>query len=125
MKRKRTYAALLMGMAAFLSGCGGGNHKEADPAPQMVTEVTAETQDESVTESVAEFKIEAETQSGKSESESYDFTICFAGDIRLADDAVTTPTMKASENGVYDCISKELIEAMQSADIMCLNNEFT
>ncbi|MGN0428036.1 MAG: CapA family protein [Agathobacter sp.] len=129
MKRKRTYAALLMGMAAFLSGCGVGNPKEADPALETVTEVTAESQDETVTETVseavAEFVIEAETQSGKSESESYDFSICFAGDISLADDAVTTQTMKASENGVYDCISKELIEVMQSADIMCLNNEFT
>ena len=28
------------------------------------------------------------------------------------------------ENGIYDCIS-ELIQLMNDADIMCINNEFT
>lgn len=55
----------------------------------------------------------------------YDFTICFAGDISLDESAVTTAQLDASENGIYDCISPELIEIMQQADIMCLNNEFT
>ena len=33
--------------------------------------------------------------------------------------------MDLCENGIYDCISPELIEAMQTADIMWINNEFT
>ena len=55
----------------------------------------------------------------------YDFTLCFAGDISLDESAVTTAKLDSSENGIYDCISPELIQIMQDADIMCLNNEFT
>ncbi len=55
----------------------------------------------------------------------YDFTICFAGDINLDENWGTTQFLDTQENGIYDCISEELVEAMQSADIMCLNNEFT
>ena len=55
----------------------------------------------------------------------YDFTLCFAGDINLDDNWGTTIYMDSQPNGIYDCISKELIETMQNADVMCLNNEFT
>ena len=62
---------------------------------------------------------------GKAGNEPYDFTIAFAGDINLDENWATTQHLNASPNGIYDCISPELIEEMQSADIMCLNNEFT
>lgn len=55
----------------------------------------------------------------------YDFTICFAGDINLDENWCTTLFLNQQENGIHDCISEELIEHMQQADIMCLNNEFT
>ena len=55
----------------------------------------------------------------------YDFTLCFAGDISLDEAAVTTAQLDANENGIYDCISPELIQIMKDADLMCLNNEFT
>ncbi len=55
----------------------------------------------------------------------YDFTLCFAGDINLDENWGTTQFLDKQENGIRDCISKDLIERMQSADIMCLNNEFT
>lgn len=55
----------------------------------------------------------------------YDFTVCFAGDISLAEGAVTTERMDSSGQGIYDCISPELMEHMTGADIFCLNNEFT
>lgn len=54
----------------------------------------------------------------------YEFTLCFAGDVRVSEEAPTTEKLDASENGVYDCISLELITAMQAADVMCINNEF-
>ena len=59
------------------------------------------------------------------ENTGYDFTICFAGDINLDENWGTTQFMSAQENGIYDCISEELVAVMQEADIMCLNNEFT
>ena len=62
---------------------------------------------------------------GEAENNPYDFTVAFAGDINLDENWVSTQHMDASPNGIYDCISPELIEEMQNADIMCLNNEFT
>lgn len=59
------------------------------------------------------------------EDTEYDFTLCFAGDINLDENWGTTQYMSAQENGIYDCISEELVAVMQAADIMCLNNEFT
>lgn len=55
----------------------------------------------------------------------YDFDICFAGDINFDENWATTKYLNQCENGIYDCISPELIRYMKDADIMCLNNEFT
>lgn len=55
----------------------------------------------------------------------FDFTICFAGDINLDEDWDTTRFLDGQQDGIYGCISPELVEAMRAADIMCLNNEFT
>jgi poly-gamma-glutamate synthesis protein (capsule biosynthesis protein) len=55
----------------------------------------------------------------------YDFTVAFAGDINLDESWATTQHLNAAPNGIYDCISPELISQMQQADLMCLNNEFT
>lgn len=55
----------------------------------------------------------------------YDFKVCFAGDINLAEGWSTTVFLDQQENGIYDCISEELTDIMNAADIMCLNNEFT
>lgn len=57
--------------------------------------------------------------------EPLDITICFSGDISLADDAVTTKQWLASGKDLSQCISPELLTIMNAADIMCVNNEFT
>ena len=62
---------------------------------------------------------------GEAENAPYDFTVAFAGDINLDENWSSTQHLDASANGIFDCISPELIEEMQNADIMCLNNEFT
>lgn len=59
------------------------------------------------------------------EDTGYDFTICFAGDINLDENWGTTQFLSAQSGGIYDCISPKLVEVMQDADVMCLNNEFT
>jgi len=64
-------------------------------------------------------------EESQSNTNAYDFTLCFAGDISLDESAVTTNQLNNSENGIYGCISPELIEIMQQAELMCLNNEFT
>ena len=55
----------------------------------------------------------------------YDFTLCFAGDINFDENWATTQYLNTCENGIKDCISPELINTMQQADIMWINNEFT
>lgn len=55
----------------------------------------------------------------------YNFTLCFAGDINLDENWATTQFLNTCKNGIFDCISPELVEIMQNADIMWLNNEFT
>ena len=55
----------------------------------------------------------------------YDFTLCFAGDINFDENWATTHYLDTCENGISDCISPELMDVMQKADIMWINNEFT
>ena len=69
-----------------------------------------------------EYEEELETEA---DLNSYDFTLTFAGDINFDDNSSTINYYNSTPNGIVDCISPELIEIMNDADIMCLNNEFT
>ena len=51
-------------------------------------------------------------------------TIDLTGDINLADDWHTMLAASERANGIYDCISKEVVKELQSADISVINNEF-
>ena len=55
----------------------------------------------------------------------YDFVLTFAGDINFDENWSTMQHYNTVKNGIYDCISPELIKMMNDADIMCKNNEFT
>lgn len=55
----------------------------------------------------------------------YNFVLSFTGDINFDENWDTMNYYKTVENGIYDCISPELIQMMKDADIMCINNEFT
>ncbi len=57
--------------------------------------------------------------------EPLNITICFAGDVSLADDAVTIEQWESSGQDLSQCISPELLDIMNKADVMCINNEFT
>lgn len=100
---------ILLGMMFLCTACS-----------QTPTGESMETESEYLAE-----ETETETESEVIDLHEYDFTLCFAGDISLDENAVTTAQLDASENGIYDCISPELIQIMQDADVMCLNNEFT
>lgn len=103
-----------LGVAVSMALCGCGRTAPTT-APQADTEYVLQATE----------AIETEEAEEAVDKHPFDFTVCFGGDISLADDAVTTVRMEASENGIFDCISPELVDVMQSADIMCLNNEFT
>lgn len=94
---------ILLTVILGLTGCGKENTTKTEEVIIENTEYETETVD----------------------LHAYDFTLCFAGDISLDESAVTTAQLDASENGISDCISPELIQIMQDADLMCLNNEFT
>lgn len=51
-------------------------------------------------------------------------TLDFTGDINLADEWHTMQALAEKENGIYDCISAEVVEELQSADLSIINNEF-
>ena len=98
---------LIAACATFIvAGCGVQNEPvENEEVLEEVIEVAAEP----VTEVTGE----------------YDFTLCFAGDINFDENWATTQFLNTCENGIYDCIDPELINTMQQADIMWINNEFT
>lgn len=52
-------------------------------------------------------------------------TLSFAGDMNLDENWSTTMILNQQKNGIYDCISPELIAYMQQSDIFMPNNEFT
>ena len=70
-------------------------------------------------------KDETAVEQEQTDTHPYDFTVCFAGDINLDENWGTTKFLDSQPNGIRDCISPELLEHMQNADVMCLNNEFT
>ncbi len=51
-------------------------------------------------------------------------TIDFTGDINLADDWHTMQAAATKENGIYDCLSAEIVGQLQGADLSVINNEF-
>ena len=49
----------------------------------------------------------------------------FTGDINFAEGWGTTEHMDGQPNGINDCFSQDLLQEMNHADIMMINNEFT
>lgn len=132
MNRKKLGMFLVIS-ALFLASCGT-EKENLETGAEGQNEVLMETE-------IVDFNTGADNESSIEKTDSeisaaedgvikeienvYDFTLCFAGDISLDEAAVTTAKLDASENGIADCISPELLAAMQEADVMCLNNEFT
>lgn len=141
-KTKRKAAFLLI-LILTLTGCGNQisridseqtveiEQADVEPKNNATEQITAELQSleaeqiDTDSQDPASEQSELSTEESNAEDTSYDFTICFAGDINLDESWGTTQYMDAQPNGIYDCISKEMIDTMQAADIMCLNNEFT
>lgn len=122
--RKRWILPLITA-ALIMSGCGetvaDNIKKNPKPETEPPSQIETQTQEEQLQESQAQ---ENQTQSVE-ETEGYDFTVRMTGDISLDENTATAQRLDKSENGIYDCLSPELIELMQQADICCVNNEFT
>jgi len=134
--KKLIVACIVLSQMLMLCACQSTG-APADSEEMHVSEFESKTETESWKDSETRTETEEDTASqenteNQEEAESqivdlheYDFTICYAGDVRLDDAAYTTERLNNSENGIYDCITPELLAIMQNADIMCLNNEFT
>lgn len=76
--------------------------EEAEKEPEPVTEPTPEPEPEPV--------------------KPYHYTLCFAGDVSLADGGSTVAALNSY--GLEGCFSEKLLKYMRNADVMCLNSEF-
>ncbi len=85
--------------------------------------ISADTQQSEITQNNVES--EEEQSEVTIDLHEYDFTMCFAGDFNLGEDEPTTAQLNAAGGDISQCISPELIQYMQSADLFLLNNEFT
>jgi len=129
-RKEKILLAILL-IIILCTGCMGGEEIQ-QPTEQVELNGEVESEPPACGEMVSEdapCEEQDETETTE-EPESiptgeYDFTLCFAGDINLDENWCTTQYLNRCENGIADCISPELIESMQAADIMCLNNEFT
>ena len=89
------------------------------------------TKDNQIVENSSKESVETTTEEITTEEpttvdlQEFDFTMCFAGDILLAEGEITTNNLDSSPNGLKDCISPEFLEIMNRADYTCVNNEFT
>lgn len=56
------------------------------------------------------------------EATTFRYTLCFTGDINLAEGQYTTAALDS--DGLESCVSKTLRRQMRKADVLCVNNEF-
>lgn len=140
------YIGLLLYILIIMElwGCGYQNKSDISAAPEHGPFQTHEqSPEESHAESPEENHVQArESSAGMTENNidtigdaeatnmredlnQYSFVLTFAGDINFDEDWITMKHYNKAANGIYDCISPELIQIMRDADIMCINNEFT
>ena len=139
-------------LTIFLTGCGQNNSSFTSvPAPSEVSKTTVDTSAQASTTSVegAPTNNTPETVTSSVEVASADntsgtntspakpdapqlqtddssiITLGFAGDMNLDENTTTTALLNSKENGIYGCISDNLITLVRSFDLFMLNNEFT
>lgn len=124
----RKLLPLLLMLTLLLSGCGSPA-AEVSPAflPGEGTSSALPSEDDTsytadISSPEPESEIQPEPESIQKVYTPYHYTLCFAGDISLADGGSTVSAL--NDYGLEGCISETLLETMRSADVMCLNSEF-
>ena len=129
MRKYKIIIAIFISMVIFV-GCRGSQSESATENESNIIIVDTDTIAGSQTtdkESVPEVSTEENTTEEPTtiDLKEFDFTMCFAGDVLLAEKEITTNNLDESAKGLKDCISKELLDIMNNADYTCINNEFT
>ena len=121
--RKVKITLALMLVVTMVMGCKGSQGTNAS----NTTVNTSSGKNDSSTEKFSEVVTSEPTTEEPVivDLQEFDFTMCFAGDILLAEGEITTKNLDASANGLEGCISKEFLDIMNKADYTCVNNEFT
>lgn len=117
---------LTLCLALTLAGCGAGpatsQATDSGAAPESSGSASAPTP-EPTPEPEPEPQPEPEPEPTPEPVEPYDLTLCFAGDVSLADGSV--PAQALASRGLEGCFDQTLLDAMAQADLMCLNSEFS
>src|SRR5690554_3593985 len=126
-KFRRLCLLLALSIALMLTGCTKQHELPGDdfPTPQADHVEDQEPVEETIEDNKADIESLEESEEIEEDLNPFDFVLSFAGDINFDENWATMKYYNTAENGIYDCISPELIELMKEADIMCLNNEFT
>ena len=88
------------------------------PTPQADHVEDQEPVEETIEDNKADIESLEESEEIEEDLNPYDFVLTFAGDINFDENWSTMNYYNRTENGIYDCISPELIQIMQDADIM-------
>ena len=93
----------------------------SDEPTQIPSEPTPEPVEEIVEEEIYddENKIYSKVAASRDE-----LVLTFTGDICFYDDYSNMSTLRAQENGIFDCILPEVMEGLTNSDICMVNNEF-
>ncbi|MCD8353927.1 MAG: CapA family protein [Clostridiales bacterium] len=142
-KTARQVLALLLSFALALSLAACGQTAEEESSLSAEESVGAVSSADSSTETEPETDPADSSAAGDSSAQpteeiptepepkafepdpdtAYEYTLCFAGDVNLAEGQYTTAALDSY--GLSGCVSETLRNYMTGADIMCLNNEFT
>lgn len=131
---KRLCCLLLTLGLLLVGGCASDSAQSGDSSPQQSPNQSASgqltpkpnplpwgTQPDGTDQ--PEQQPESEPEPQPEPVDPYDVTLCFAGDVSLADGSV--PAQALESRGLEGCFDDTLLEAMASADVMCLNSEFS
>lgn len=136
----RIFFVLILAIVVFaagiaMSGCGKAQSQDAGSANVDVSS----SQKESIEEepeptpeelaAMAKAEIEARFDEGdqviwKETASDEQIVMDFIGDICLQEGRRTVNYMDGRENGIYDCLSPDVMTELHSADLMMVNHEF-
>ena len=134
---------VLCGMLGLLSACGGQKalefQSESSAGKEEISEPVSaeeEMQPEEIPLTEEEIaQLEKETIENRFDEDDQviwqecadenEIVMDFIGDINLAEGWRTVEFMDDQANGIYDCLSPDVMQELNSADILMINHEFT
>lgn len=129
-------AIVVFAIGMVLSGCGDSSANSQDIVSDNQTEeeqIQGEIEQVELTEeelaAIAKAEIEARFDEGdqviwKECASEDEIVMDFIGDICLSEGWRTVEYMDAQPNGIYDCLSPDIMSELNSADVLMINNEY-